>query len=116
MCDKGFTWDLSNCERECYNSCDVGEYLDNENFRCRNKLVDKLVEECIEKIDGSKMFHNENLDVILLNVFNKVCGFCALLIVLTSICISSVFIYFHWYFKKDNFRVKFNPGTQTTVY
>ena len=31
-------------------------------------------------------------------------------------CISSVFIYFHWYLKKDNVSVKFNSGTQTTIY
>ena len=27
-------------------SCDVGEYLDYENCKCRKRLVDKLVEEC----------------------------------------------------------------------
>ena len=45
----------------------------------------------------------------------KVCGSCTLYIVLfavffiTGICISSVFIYFYWYFKKDNFCVKLDP-------
>ena len=29
--------------------CDIGEYLDYENGKCRKKLVDKLVEECTEK-------------------------------------------------------------------
>ena len=37
-------------------------------------------------------------------------------IFIASTCISSVFIYFHWHFKKDNFHVKFNSGTQTTIY
>ena len=32
--------------------------------KCRNKLVDKLVEECIENIDRNKMLYNETLDVI----------------------------------------------------
>ena len=27
-------------------SCDVGEYLDYENCKCRKRLVDKSVEEC----------------------------------------------------------------------
>ena len=31
-------------------SCDVGEYLDYKNCKCRNKLVDKLVEECSEML------------------------------------------------------------------
>ena len=28
VCDKGSTWNPSNCECECDKSCDVGEYLD----------------------------------------------------------------------------------------
>ena len=53
--DKGFVWNSSNCECECDKSCDVGEYLDYENFKCRKKLVDKLVEEYTENIDEVKM-------------------------------------------------------------
>ena len=37
--------------KQCDKSCDVGEYLDNENCKCRKKLVNKLVEECNENID-----------------------------------------------------------------
>ena len=71
MCDKGFIWNTSNCEWECDKSSDVGEYLDYKNCKCRNKLVDKLVEECIKNIDGNKMLHNETLDVIPLNDYKK---------------------------------------------
>ena len=53
-CDEGFIWNLSNCDCKCDKSCDVGEYLDYKNCKCRNKLVDKLVEECIENIDGNE--------------------------------------------------------------
>ena len=38
VCDKGFIWNLSNCECECDKSCDVGEYLDYENCKCRKKI------------------------------------------------------------------------------
>ena len=76
---------------------------------------------------GKKMLHNETLDVVSLNaipfnVYKKVCGSCTLYIVLfavfftTSICISSVVIYFYWYLKKDNVCVKLNPSIQITVY
>ena len=37
-CDKGFIWNPSNCERECDKSCDIGEYLDYENCKCRKKI------------------------------------------------------------------------------
>ena len=37
VCDKGFIWNLSNCECECDKSCDVGEYLEYENCKCSKK-------------------------------------------------------------------------------
>ena len=122
ICDKGFIWNPNNFECECDKSCEVGEYLDYKNSKCRNKLVDKLVEECSENIDGNKMLHNETLDVIPLGDYKKVCNSCTIYIVLiavffiTSISISCVFVYFQWYLKKINVRIKFNPGTQTTIY
>ena len=67
MCDKGFISNPSNCECECDKSCDVGEYLDYKNCTCRKRIIDKLVEECSENIDGNEMLYNETLDVILLN-------------------------------------------------
>ena len=102
MCDKGFIWNPSNCQCECDKSCDVGEYLDYKNCKCRNKTVDKLLEECSKNIDGNEMLHNETLNLTPLNVYKKVCNPCTIYIVLfavffiASICISIVFIYFHW--------------------
>ena len=40
---------------ECEKSCDVSEYLGNENCTCRNKLIDKFVAECTENIDEVKI-------------------------------------------------------------
>ena len=39
LCDKGYAWNPSNCENECDKSCDVGEYLDYENCKCRKRLI-----------------------------------------------------------------------------
>ena len=33
-CDKGFIWNLSNCDCECDKLCDIG------NCKCRKKLVE----------------------------------------------------------------------------
>ena len=65
VCDKGFIWNPSNCKWECDESCDIGEYLDYENCKCRKKLVDKLVEECTEtnnevKLTKITLAENEN--------------------------------------------------------
>ena len=50
VCDKGFTWNPSNCEFGCDKSCDIGEYLNYGNCKCRKKLAAELVEECTEKL------------------------------------------------------------------
>ena len=53
VCDKGYIWNPSNCACECDKLCDIGQYLDYKNCVCRKSLVDKLVEECINVIDGN---------------------------------------------------------------
>ena len=51
FCDEGFSLNPSNCECECDKPCDIGEYLDYKNCRCRKRTIQKLVEECSENID-----------------------------------------------------------------
>ena len=53
VCSLG--WNPSNCKCECDKSCDIGDYLDYENCKCRKKLIDKLVEECTETNNGVKI-------------------------------------------------------------
>ena len=55
VCNKGFIWNPSNCECECDKSCDIGEYLEYSNCKCRKKIVDSLVEECTENIEEIKL-------------------------------------------------------------
>ena len=55
VCSKGFIWNLSNCECECDKACDVGEYLDYENSKCRKKLVAPLIEECTETVEEVRL-------------------------------------------------------------
>ena len=68
------------------------------------------------------MLHNETLDVITLKDYKKMYNSCTIYIVLyavffiTSIRINIIFICFQWYLKKNNVRIKFNTGTQTTIY
>ena len=80
MCDKGLIWNPSNCECKCNKLCDDGEYLDYKNCQCRKRLIDKLVEECRENIDGSKIIYNSNL-----KDYGKICNFCVVCIVLLAI-------------------------------
>ena len=45
---------MSNCECECYKSCNFSEYLDYKNCKCKKRLVNKLVEECNENIEETR--------------------------------------------------------------
>ena len=99
-CNKGFIWNPSNCNCECDKSCDIGEYLDYKNWRCRRKIVDSLVEECSKNIDENDMIFDESLNIVL---SDYKCNCCTLYILLlavflvTSIVIIAVFIYFYCY-------------------
>ena len=98
--DKGFIWNPSNCDCECDKSCDVGEYLDYENYKCRKKLVDKLVKECTENIDEVELAR-----ITLAENENKhKYSPCTLYIVLFSIIFTInvgtgtyYFVYCHWF-------------------
>ena len=109
MCNKGCIWNPSNCDSEYDKSCNVEEYLDYKNCKCRKRIVDKLFEECSEDIDGNEMIYNITFNVTPLNDYKRVCNTRATCIVLSvifsviNISISSVFIYFYWYLKKTTF-------------
>ena len=59
VCNKGFIWNPNNCECECDKSCDIVEYLDYSNYKCRKKIVDKsVVEQYTENIKETRLlFH-----------------------------------------------------------
>ena len=102
VCDKGFVWNPSNCECECDKSCDVGEYLDYENWKCRKKLVDKLVDECTENVEEVELAKITSTE----NEYRHKCSSYTLYIALFSIIftinveIGTYFVYFHRYLKK----------------
>ena len=98
VCDKGYIWNPSNCACECDKSCGIGQYLDYKNYVRGNSLVDKLVEECTNVIDGDTVY-NETLTVTSSND----CASCTPYIILfalflsMSVIISGAFVYFYWY-------------------
>ena len=51
----------------------TGEYLDYKNCKCRQRIA-ALTEKCRKNIDENEMIYNETLDVIPLNVYEKVCS------------------------------------------
>ena len=119
ICDKVFIWNPSNCECECDKLCDVEEYLDYENCKCRKTLVDKLVEESSVTDDEVKMtkitfakYENEwksscTLHIVLFSVF--------LFSVFLSVGIRNVFVYFYLH-SKNEFITNINLSTETVIY
>ena len=55
VCDKWFIWNPSNCKCECDRSCNISQYLDYSDCKCKKKLADPLVEECTENDDETKL-------------------------------------------------------------
>ena len=76
-------------------------YLDYKNGKCRKRLIDKLVEECGENIDGNEMIYNKTLNYYK-NVRNSCTKYIVLFVnvFLIIISISSAFTYFHWCSKR----------------
>ena len=79
VCNKGYVWNPSNCE--CDKSCDIGEYFDYENCKCRKRLMDKLVDECTENIEETRLVEKTSAK----NKNKHQCSSCTLYIVLFSI-------------------------------
>ena len=95
QCNEGFIWNSSNCEYECDTSCEVGEYLNYKNCKCRKRLVDQLVGEFTENIDEAKI-----VEITLFEHKNVHKPSCTLHIVLlsvvftTNIGIGTYFVYY----------------------
>ena len=92
ICNKGFIWNPSNFECECDKSCDVGEYLANKNCKCRERLADKLTEDCTENI--------KETNLVIINLTKCKHNSCELYIVLFSIIITiniGIATYFVYY-------------------
>ena len=106
MCDKRFIWNPSNCECKCDKSCDIEEYLDYKNCKCRKKIIDKLTEECSKNIYENEMHYNETLDIIS-SSDNKTSDSCIVYIVLFSVFLiisisMAIYVYFFLYLKNKS--------------
>ena len=103
---------------QCDKICNVGEYLDYENCKCRNKLVEPLINECTETVEEVKLAQitlakNEN---------SYKCNSCTVYIVsmivvfIISTRISVYFVCYNWSLVKNNDScIKFGTCTQTTI-
>ena len=59
---KGYTWNPSTCECQCDMWCKPGQYLDNKNCVCKNKLIGRIIGECTSVINETMMNNRDNID------------------------------------------------------
>ena len=114
VCDKGFIWNASDYKCEYDTMCDIGEYLEYENCKCRKRLVDKLFHECTETIEEVKLAkitlaENESEDK---------CSSCTGYIVLIILVFYKFyFVYYDWFLIKNNVScIKFGTHTETKIW
>ena len=118
VCNKGFIWNPSNFDCECDKSCDIDKYLNYWNCKCRKKLVHKLVEECTENIEETRLVEK----ISTKNENKHKCISCILYIVLfliiftINVGISIYFVYSHWYLKNYGSSVMLDTYTETITY
>ena len=99
VCDKGFIFNPSNCECECDKSCNISQYLDYSDCKCKKKLIDPLIEECTENDNETKIVNitveNENSSCKVYIVLMTV-----VFTIFTGITI--YFVYYNWSLIKNN--------------
>ena len=104
VCDKGFVWNPTNCECECNKTCDIGEYLDYENCKCRKKLVEQIIDECTETIEEMKLAKiplAENENSYKCSSFTAYTALFWILFTINVGGICAYFMYFHGYLKNN---------------
>ena len=88
-------------------------------FKCRNRLVDKLIEECAGNVDKITLFECNSVEHK--NKWRSSCTIYVVLIVIVLTIYIGIGTYFaykymnHWYLKNDVTRIKFGTRTQTTI-
>ena len=103
LCNKRYAWNPINCECECDKSCDVGEYLDYQNCKCRKRLVDKLVEEYSENIVEAKISEIALFEYVNEYVcFYTVCILLAVIALTVSIGVGAYFNFKYINCNKEN--------------
>ena len=140
LCGKGYIFNPSNCKCECDKSCNTSQYLDYLNCKCKKKIIDLIVEECIVYDDDKTKLVNKTVTkndsktkLIIITVtkndnktkiVNKIVkNSFKVYIVLTivSIVISTVytiyFVYYNWFWiKNKDIFTKYDTRRETLIW
>ena len=98
VCDKRFIWNPSNCESEYDKSCNISQYLDYSDYKCKKKLIDPLIKECTENDNEAKRVN------ITVKNENSSCKVYIVLMTVVFTIFTGVTIYFVCY---NSLKIKF---------
>ena len=134
-CNKGYpNFNPNNCKCECDKSFNTSQYSDYLDCKCKNKIIDLIVENCIEYDDNKTKLVNitynktnnktdNKTDNKTIIVTKTVKNSCKVYIILTliSIVISTVytiyFVYYNWFlYKNKDLFTKYNTRRETLIY
>ena len=104
-CTKGYTWNPSTCECQCDMWCKPGQYFDNKNCICKNKLIGGVIAECTSVIKETMMYNRDNIanDDTITNIF---IGLFSVLLFIGIVCFC-MFAYLKWIKVKKLFKNKY---------
>ena len=100
-CTKRYMWNPSTCECQCDMWCKPGQYLDQKNCVCKNKLVGRVIAECTSVINETTMNNVDNKDNDNTITYIFIGLFSILLFGIVCFCI---FAYFKWIKGKKLFK------------
>ena len=85
--------------------CKPGQYSDNKNCICKNKLIGRVTKECTSVINETMMNNSDNIanDNTITNIF---IGLFSVLLFIGIVCFC-VFVYFKWITGKKLFKNKY---------
>ena len=104
-CTKGYIWNPSTCACEFDMWCKSGQYLDHKSCVYKNKLIGRVIGECISVINKTVMNNKDNRDNddTITYIF---IGLFSVLLFIGIICFC-VFSYFKWIKGKKLFKNKY---------
>ena len=94
ICDKGYIWNPSTCTCECDKYCGTEQYLDYDNWVCRKKLIDYLIEDCTNIVNMEIKKNNDDN--------NNTSAYFILFIIFLVLCVLLIIGLIYYYHKNNN--------------
>ena len=122
ICNKGFIFNPTNCKCDCDKSCNTSQYLDYSDCKYKKKIIDLIVEKCIEYDDDKTKLVNitDNKTKIVNKTVENICKV-YIVLTIVAIVISTVysiyFVYYKWFLiKNKDFCTKYNTHKETIIW